>query len=143
MSETDLSGPPPSMTSQPGRTPPPPPPPPGPPQGGFDFNYPTIVSLLYLSSFLLGITSLVGVVLAYVWKGEAGRAPWEASHYQYLINTFWIGLAGSIIGFLTLILVVGAFILLAAMALVVVRCVLSLIRAQKHEPMPNPGTWLA
>ncbi|NCU13055.1 MAG: hypothetical protein GXC70_13025 [Sphingomonadaceae bacterium] len=122
---------------------PPPPTPPSPPQGGFDFNYPTIVSLLYLSSFLLGITMLVGVVLAYVWKGESGRDPWEASHYQYLINTFWIGLAGSIIGFLTLILVVGAFILLGVMALVVVRCVLSLLRAQKHEPMPNPGTWLA
>ena len=27
--------------------------------------------------------------------------------------------------------------------LVVVRCVLSLINAQKREPMPNPGTWLA
>jgi uncharacterized membrane protein len=34
-------------------------------------------------------------------------------------------------------------ILLATMALVVVRCILSLIRAQRHEPMPNPGTWLA
>lgn len=143
MSETDLSGPPPSMNPNPAPTPPPPPTPPSPPQGGFDFNYPTIVSLLYLSSFLLGITMLVGVVLAYVWKGESGRDPWEASHYQYLINTFWIGLAGSIIGFLTLILVVGAFILLGVMALVVVRCVLSLLRAQKHEPMPNPGTWLA
>lgn len=141
MSETDLSGPPPSMNPNPSPTPPPPPP--SAPQGGFDFNYPTIVSLLYLSSFLLGITSLVGLVLAYVWKGESGREPWEASHYQYLINTFWIGFVGSIIGFLTLILVVGAFILLAVMALVVVRCVLSLIRAQKHEPMPNPSTWLA
>lgn len=143
MSETDLSGPPPSMNPNPNPGPTPPPPPSGQPQGGFDFNYPTIVSLLYLSSFLLGITMLVGVVLAYVWKGESGREPWEASHYQYLINTFWIGLAGSIIGFLTLILVVGFFVLLATMALVVVRCVLSLLRAQKHEPMPNPGTWLA
>jgi len=142
MSETDLSGPPPSMNPNPGSTPPPPQPPSA-PQGGFDFNYPTIVSLLYLSSFLLGITFLVGVVLAYVWKGESGREPWEASHYQYLINTFWIGFVGSIVGFLTLILVVGAFILVAVMALVVVRCVLSLIRAQKHEPMPNPSTWLA
>jgi uncharacterized membrane protein len=142
MSETDLSGPPPSMNPNP-NPPPPPPTPPSAPQGGFDFNYPTIVSLLYLSSFLVGVTAIVGVVLAYVWKGESGRAPWEASHFQYLINTFWIGLIGSFIGFLTLILVVGAFVLLGTMALVIVRSVLSLIRAQKHEPMPNPGTWLA
>lgn len=140
MSETDLSGPPPSMTSNPT---PPPPAPPSAPQGGFDFNYPTIVALLYISSLVVGVTGIVGVVLAYVWKGEANRAPWEASHFQYLINTFWIGLIGSIIGFLTLILVVGVFIWLAAIVLVIVRSVLSLIRAQKHEPMPNPGTWLA
>jgi uncharacterized membrane protein len=142
MSETDLSGPPPSMTPSQGNVPPPPPPGPSTPQGGFDFNYPTIVSLLYLSSFVLGITAIVGVVLAYVWKGES-RDAWEASHYEYLINTFWIGLVGSIIGFILIFILIGIPILLAVMALMVVRSVLSLIRAQKHEPMPNPGTWLA
>ena len=59
-----------------------------PPASGFDFNQPTIISLLYLASFILGVTVIVGVVLAYVWKGEA-HAGWEESHYQYLINTFW------------------------------------------------------
>lgn len=143
MSETDLSGPPPSMTPPQGSVPPPTPPPPGtPPQGGFDFNYPTIVSLLYLSSFVLGVTAIVGVVLAYVWKGES-REAWEASHYEYLINTFWIGLVGSIIGFILIFILIGIPILLAVMALTVVRSVLSLVRAQQHEPMPNPGTWLA
>ena len=143
MSETDLSGPPSSMTPSQTPTPTPPPPtPPSAPQGGFDFNYPTIVSLLYLASFFTGITGLVGVVLAYVWKGES-RDPWEASHYQYLINTFWIGLVGSILGFILMFVLIGIPILLGVMALMVVRSVLSLIRAQKREPMPNPGTWLA
>lgn len=135
---TDLSGPPPSL--DPSSAPPPPQPPA--PQGGFDFNYPTIVSLLYLSSFVLGVTGLVGVVLAYVWRGEP-REPWEASHYEYLINTFWIGLIGTVLGIILLVVVVGAFIWIAAMVLVVVRSVLSIVRAQKREPMPNPGTWLA
>lgn len=120
----------------------PPPSPPSAPQGGFDLNYPTIVSLLYLSSFLLGVTAIVGVVLAYVWKGEA-REAWEASHYEYLINTFWIGLVGSIVSFILIFILIGIPLMLAVMALVIVRSVLSLIRAQKHEPMPNPGTWLA
>jgi uncharacterized membrane protein len=135
---TDLSGPPPSL--DPSSAPPPPQPPA--PQGGFDFNYPTIVSLLYLSSFVLGVTGLIGVVLAYVWRGES-REAWEASHYEYLINTFWIGLIGTVIGIILLVVVVGVFVWIAAMVLVVVRSVLSIIRAQKHEPMPNPGTWLA
>ena len=109
--------------------------------GGFDFNRPTIISLLYLSSFVLGITGLVGVVLAFVWKGEP-QAAWEESHYQYLINTFWLGLAGTIVGVLLAIVAIGFLILLAVAALVVVRSVMSLINAQKREPMPNPGSWL-
>ena len=109
---------------------------------GFDFNNPTIVSLLYLSSFFLGITSIVGVVLAYVWKGE-DREEWEQSHYQYLINTFWIGLVGGFISVIFMIVLIGFLMLAAVAVLIVVRCVLSLINAQKREPMPNPGTLLA
>jgi len=121
---------------------PPTPPPPASTGAGFDFNRPTIIALLYLLSGLTGITGIVGIVLAFVWKGEP-HAEWEESHYQYLINTFWLGLAGSVIGFLLLIVLIGALVLLAVAVLVVVRCVLSLIKAQKQQPMPNPGTWLA
>lgn len=108
----------------------------------FAMNHPTIISLLYLASFLTGVTCIVGVVLAYVWKGEA-HEDWESSHYQYLINTFWIGFFGSIVSVMLMIVLVGFLTILAVMALVVVRCVLSLVNAQKSAPMPNPGTWLA
>ena len=144
-----LDGPPPELQGapQPRTAPTPPPDTPSGPRpaqasSGFDFNNPTIVSLLYLSSFILGITSIVGVVLAYVWKGE-NRDAWEQSHYQYLINTFWIGLVGGFVSVLLMIVVIGFLLLPAVMVLVVVRCVLSLINAQKREPMPNPGTLLA
>lgn len=110
------------------------------PNSGFDLNNPTIISLLYLASFITGITGIVGVVLAFVWRGEP-KAAWEASHYEYLINTFWIGLVGSIIGFVLMIVIVGFLILPAVAVLVIVRSVLSLLNAQKHEPMPNPGSW--
>lgn len=109
---------------------------------GFDANRPTIISLLYLSSFLFGITVIIGVILAYVWKGEA-HADWEASHYAYLIRTFWIALIGSVISFILMIILIGFLLWLAVAALVIVRCVLSLINAQKQAPMPNPETWLA
>lgn len=117
-------------------------PPPAPAGGSFDANRPTIISLLYLAGFVLGITGLIGLILAFVWKGEPHEA-WEDSHYQYLINTFWIGLAGSIVGIILTIVLIGILILFAVAALVIVRSVLSLIKAQKREPMPNPGTWLA
>ena len=114
----------------------------GAPAGGFDFNRPTIIALLYIASTVLGVTALVGVVLAYVWKGEVAAA-WEASHYSYLIRTFWLGLIGGFIGVLTLIVGIGFLILLATAVLVIVRSVLSLIAAQKCEAMPKPDTWLA
>ncbi|HEX7751318.1 MAG TPA: DUF4870 domain-containing protein [Novosphingobium sp.] len=119
-----------------------PPVPPASTASGLDFNGPTIVSLLYLSAFLVGVTGIVGVVLAYIWKGEA-REPWEASHYEYLIRTFWIGLIGSLIGLVLLLVLIGFVVLPAIAVLVVVRCVLSLVNAQKRAPMPNPQSWLA
>jgi uncharacterized membrane protein len=108
---------------------------------GFEFNNPTIISLLYLASFITGITAIVGVVLAYLWRSEP-RAEWEASHYRYLINTFWIALVGSIAGFLLMIVLLGFLILAAVAVLVVVRSVMSLVNAQKHAPIVNPSTWL-
>lgn len=129
------------MTDAPPPTPTPPQLPPATPPG-FDMNRPTIISILYLSSFVLVITGPIGVILAFVWKGEP-HEEWEATHYQYLINTFWIGLVGSVVGVVLSIVLVGFFILLAVTALVVVRSVLSLINAQKRQAMPNPSTLLA
>ena len=116
-------------------------PPLGQPTGGFDLNRPTIISLLYLSSFVFGVTSIIGVVLAYVWKGEP-HEQWQSSHYRYLFRTFWLGLIGGFIGLLLAIVLIGFLILLAVAVLVIVRCVLSLVNAQKQAPMPDPETWL-
>ncbi len=110
--------------------------------GGFDFNHPTIISLLYLASPLLGVTALIGIVLAYVWRNEP-HAEWESSHYRYLIRTFWLGLIGSAVSVLFMIVLVGFLLLAAVFVLVVVRCVLSLVNAQKQQPMPNAETWFA
>ena len=110
-----------------------------PPPSGFDLNRPTIVSLLFLSSYLLGITAIIGIVLAYVWRGEA-HEPWEATHYQYLITTFWVGLGGMILSVILMIVLIGFLLIFAVGAWVLVRVILSIIAAQKRQPMPNPGT---
>ncbi|CDO35520.1 hypothetical protein [Novosphingobium sp. KN65.2] len=115
---------------------------PTPANSGFEFNNPTIISLLYLASFMTGVTAIIGIVLAFVWRNEP-KADWEVSHYHYLINTFWIGLAGSVLGFMLMIVLIGFLILPAVAVLVIVRSVMSLLNAQKHAPMPNPSTWLA
>lgn len=113
----------------------------GPVSASFDLNHPTIISLLYLSSFVLFITGIVGLVLAYVWRSE-DHAGWETSHYTYHIRTFWIGLLGIAISAVLMILLVGFLLMLAVAVWVIVRSVLALVNAQKKEPMPNPETWL-
>lgn len=140
---TGIPGQPSEPTGIPGQ-PPPPSDRPSPSQhsSGFEFNHPTVVSLLYLVAPLLGVTAIVGVVLAYVWKGEA-HAEWETSHYQYLINTFWLAVVGTLVSIVLMIVLIGLFLLFAVWVLVIVRCVLSLVNAQKRQPMPKPATWLA
>ena len=96
--------------------------------------------MLYLSALALGITGVVGVVLAYVWRSEQPNG-WEASHYTYLIRGFWLWLAGCVVGMLLLVVVIGVFILLAAFALIVIRAILSISarRTVSRCPTRRPG----
>lgn len=108
---------------------------------GFDFNQPTIINLLYLGSFLTGFSGLVGIVLAHVWQGDNSE-DWAASHFTYMIRTFWIGFIASIVASLLMFVLIG-FLLLPLIAVWFgVRSVMSLVKAQKHEPMPDPETLL-
>lgn len=110
------------------------------PSAGFDFNRPTIIALLYLASFVVGVTGIVGIVLAYIWRGEAGSS-WEASHFTYLIRTFWIALVASLVGAVLSLILIGFLILLAVAIWVIARSVVSLLKAQKQEPIPDPQTF--
>ncbi len=109
---------------------------------GFAFNRPTIVSLLYLASPLLGVTAIIGVVLAYVWRGEP-HEDWESSHYTYAIYTFWLALIGTVVSLVLMMVLIGFLTIIAVGVLALVRSVLSLVNAQRREAMPNPQTWLA
>ena len=104
-------------------------------------NRPVIVGALYLASFLTGITGLVGVVLAHIWEGEA-RGTWAESHYTYLIRTFWFSFIASIAAFLLMFVIVGFFLFPLIAIWFGVRSVLSLVKASKLEPMPDPKTLL-
>lgn len=112
-----------------------------PASAGFDGNQPTIISLLYISAIVFGLTGLVAMILAYVWKDQP-KAEWEVSHYQYHIRTFWIWLVEVVVGVITVFIGIGLLILFAAWVHVLVRAIMALIKAQAHEPMPNPESLL-
>lgn len=116
----------------------PPAPAPPPPPGSGDTA--KLVYVLYLASLVVGVTALVGVVMAYVHRGDA--APWLQTHYRYQIRTFWLGILFAALGALLTLVVVGMAVLAFVMVWLVVRCVKGLQRVGRGEPMPDPGTWL-
>ena len=75
----------------------------------------TLIYILYLVSIIVGITSIVGVILAYLNKGKA--AEWVDTHYVYQIRTFWIGFLFSIIGVVLMFVFIGVFVLIATLGL--------------------------
>ncbi len=104
-----------------------------------DGNRPVIVAALYLASFITGVTGLVGVVLAHIWSGD-NKGTWVESHYTYLIRTFWFSFLASIVAALLSMVLIGFLLFPVIIVWFGVRSVLSLIKATKQEPMPNPET---
>ncbi|MDF1835741.1 MAG: hypothetical protein P1U62_12800 [Alteraurantiacibacter sp. bin_em_oilr2.035] len=134
---------------------------------GITLQKPLIVGLLYLLNIFLRFSVFVGLILAYVWRGEEGTQDWERTHYTYLIRTFWIGLAiMAVIGavwllmfismattgqfsgagdaepevFLTMI--IGMILAIVGMIWFCLRAILSIVKAGGQQPMPRPETWL-
>jgi len=109
---------------------------------GFDLNQPTIIALLYLSSFVVGITGIIGVILAFVWKGD-GPEEWEVSHFEFHIRTFVIGLIASIVGGILMLVLIGFFILAATALWVIIRTIVAMLKAQNREALADPKTlWI-
>jgi uncharacterized membrane protein len=99
-----------------------------------------IIYVLYLAAFVVGVSALIGVVMAYVHKNAA--PDWVSSHYQYQIRTFWIGLLYAVVGGLLVIAVVGWLLLLFWAVWHIVRCVKGMRLVQQGAAIPNPTTWL-
>ncbi|HEX7038272.1 MAG TPA: DUF4870 domain-containing protein [Pseudomonadales bacterium] len=99
-----------------------------------------IIYVLYLAGFVLGITPIIGLVMAYMARGSGPE--WLESHYTYAIRTFWIGLLyGMVASVLTVVLI--GFLLYAVVAIwFIVRCVKGLMRADKEQPIEDPATWM-
>ncbi|WP_394690535.1 DUF4870 family protein [Hoeflea sp.] len=99
-----------------------------------------VIYILYLASFVIGLTGLIGIVLAYLNRGKS--EPWLESHYTWAIRTFWIGLLGSFISFLLFFLVIGMFTIILVAIWFIVRIVVGLQKLGRNEPIDNPQSWL-
>ncbi len=94
-----------------------------------------IVYGLYIGAVVTGGASgLVGIVLAYVKRGDAKGTPFE-SHFENAIQVFWIWLAAFIVGLLTTwLFFIGFLVLLAGYAYFLYRTIKGLILAVDSKP---------
>ncbi|MDX1484795.1 MAG: hypothetical protein R3229_09955 [Alphaproteobacteria bacterium] len=99
-----------------------------------------LVYILYLVGLIVGITSLVGVVMAYVNRGDAPE--WVRSHYRFQIRTFWIGLLYGVIGAVTTLILIGWVIILFVVIWWVIRCAKGMKAVGEGREMANAATWL-
>ena len=99
-----------------------------------------VIYALYLASFVLGFTSLIGLVIAYVYKGK-GPA-WLDEHYRYQIRTFWIGLLYAVISSLLTFILIGFPLLLALAIWLIIRCVKGFKGLQEKRAPSNVDSWL-
>ena len=99
-----------------------------------------VIYILYLAGFVIGITPLIGVVLAYVNRGRS--AAWIETHYTWAIRTFWIGLLYALISFILAFILVGFLLMLATAVWFILRCTFGLQALTRDEPMKNPQSWV-
>ena len=110
---------------------------------------------LYFAGFITGgVTTVVGLVLAYL--GRSSAPAWAQSHYEFQIRTFWLTLlaavvltAFAIVAVPLVLVLVGLMMLLLVgplfLALAVwygVRCAVGVNHALNSRDYPNPATLL-
>jgi uncharacterized membrane protein len=105
-----------------------------------DTTMPMVVYALYLASFVVGFTSVIGVVIAYVYRGK-GPA-WLDEHYRYQIRTFWIGLLYATVASILVLVAIGIPLLIALVVWLIVRCVKGFRGLQEKRAPDNVDTWL-
>ena len=118
-----------------------------------DRAMPAVVYVLYLLGLFHGVTLIIGLIMAYVLRGNSG--PLNGSHYTYLIRTFWsslvVGLIGAgvaLVGAVLSIILIGIPILWAggvicflAWLWAIVRTIVGAVRLADGRPIDQPYGW--
>ena len=94
----------------------------------------TLCYALQAISFLLGITSIAALIIAYIKRPDA-RGTWLESHYRWQIRTFWFALLWSLVGVITWAILVGYLVLVANVFWVIYRIARGWLYLAESRPM--------
>jgi uncharacterized membrane protein len=100
-----------------------------------------VAYVCYAAAIVFAIPVLVGVVIAYLQRGEAAGT-WRETHYTWLIRTFWIGLLYSVVATLLTKMLIGVLLGFLVLIWFIVRVVKGWKAYDRRASMPKPTTWL-
>ena len=115
-----------------------------------DKTMPVIVYVLYILGLFHGLTIVIGLILAYVARDNAG--PVMRSHYDWQIRSFWLSIGFFVLGCalvaigipLSFILIgipvvmLGGILCVASWLWFAVRCIAGLVWVSQDMPCPRP-----
>lgn len=96
--------------------------------------------VLFALSVVSGFPLLVGLIVAYLARGEA--PVWLKSHYTFLINTFWYFIALFCVGIVLAFFLVGFMLLWLLPLWVAIRVIRGWLLLEDKKPVPAPDSWL-
>lgn len=99
------------------------------------------VYILLALGYFVPIAGLIGVIVAYVKRGDA-ELSWMYDHFTWLINTFWIALAIALAGVLTLYFAIGGLLLVGGFVWMLYRLVKGGLRLnEERSPYDARERW--
>jgi uncharacterized membrane protein len=103
-------------------------------------NWPIIIWALYIASLItLGLTMLIGAIIAYVKRPELKDTPAE-SHMTYAIVTFWVTIIVTAFG-MTAPFDLAGVVFFPLMIWQLVRIFRGFLRAVDGKPIDKPFGW--
>jgi uncharacterized membrane protein len=93
-----------------------------------------VVYALQAVALVTGIPMLIGVIINYVTRGEV-RDSWVDSHYRWQIRSFWYSVLWTVLGTVTVVILVGYLVLTLAYLWLIYRIAIGWIKLSNAESM--------
>jgi uncharacterized membrane protein len=97
------------------------------------------IYVLYLIGFIFPICSLIGLVMAYVYRDDA--KDYLKGHFHYQIRGFWIYLLYSLISLVLCVILIGGLLFLVTAVWWIIRNIKGFRAASQGVSVVNPRTW--
>ncbi len=94
----------------------------------------TICYALYALSCVIGITAIAAIIINYLKRDDVAGT-WVASHFEWQIKTFWYGIAGAVISWLLMFVLIGFPLMIAVVVWVIYRIVKGWLALWEDRPV--------